>query len=221
MDPLRLLLYLSIGTVAMLIPIMIQGAWYRITASKRLVAAVLLTVAGTLGTFLMYYIENGSFGGTSFYGAVFFVPILFVPVARLLKIPYSELMDLCAPAECVMLAVMKVQCLLTGCCGGINIMSNGMTYVFPSQIVELINGLVIGALLLFMARKEENRGRLFPRYMVIYGVTRFVLNLFRRTPGAIILSLPIGNIWSLVSIAIGTVWLILLRKRSGNRADKA
>lgn len=220
MDVMRLLMYLAIGTVAMLVPVMIQGAWYQVKWSKRVLAAILLTVAGTLGTFLMYFIENQRFGGISFFGAVFFVPVLFIPVARLLGIRYDLLMDLCAPAECVMLAIMKVQCYLTNCCVGVRIISGGKEYVFPSQIAELFNGLIICVILLCMSRKYKNRGRIFPMYMVIYGVTRFILNLFRQGGTARILGLPLGNFWSLVSIAIGVVWLIWVGKKTVKEATQ-
>ena len=83
-----------------------------------MIISVLLTVSGTLGTFIWYAIESGGFGGRSFYGAVFIVPLLFIPVAYLFRIPYAKLMDLCAPAECMMLVLMKALCLMEGCCGG-------------------------------------------------------------------------------------------------------
>ena len=206
----RLLLFLLIGTVAMLIPIMLQGSWYRLNSAKRVILAVLLTIAGTLGTFLLYYVENGEFGGTSFFGAVFFVPILFIPVAKLLGIRYHALMDICAPAECMMLVVMKIQCYLTDCCSGVIFKIQGQSFTFPSQLAELTNALVICVILLLLARKEKNRGKLFPIYMIIYGATRFVLNVFRKTKIVQVLFMPFGNFWSLVSIVVGVVWLVAI-----------
>lgn len=209
----RLLLYLFIGMVAMLIPIMAQGFRYRIKNKKCFLVAFLLTIIGTFGTFLLFFVENGRFGGTSFYGAIFLVPILFIPLAYFLRSPYDELMDLCAPAECVMLAVMKIQCLTTGCCGGRQIHIFNIAFVFPSQIVELINALMIGTFLFLMSRNRKLYGRLYPWYMVIYGVSRFILNLFRNVKNMSALPIPAGNLWSIVSIVLGAVWLILLRRK--------
>lgn len=197
----------------MLVPIMIQGNWYQINRNKRLLTAVLLTVAGTLGTFLLYFIENNRIGGTSFFGAVFFVPVLFIPVARLLGLRYDLLLDLCAPAECVMLVVMKVQCLIGGCCGGRKISLAGWEFVFPSQLMELVNALIICVVLLQMSRKEKHQGRIYPWYMVIYGISRFILNIGREAWVTKEMLLPFGNIWSLVSIAVGVIWLLLIQKR--------
>lgn len=197
----------------MLIPILIQGAAYRIAVVKRFLIAVILAVAGTLGTMLLFRIENGGFGGTSFYGAVFFVPVFLFPVAYLLKMRFGELMDLCAPAECAMLVIMKIQCLLSDCCGGVEIAWNGSRFVFPSQMAELLTAVVICIVLLRMSLKEKNRGSIFPAYMVIYGVTRFVLNIFRKTGIVPHLHMPYGNFWSLVSIAIGVIWLVIVAGR--------
>lgn len=212
-----LLLYLSIGTVAMLVPIMVQGAWYQVKIGKRLLITILLTIAGTLGTFLLYYVENGKFGGTSFFGAIFLVPVLFIPVALALKVPYGRLMDLCAPAECAMLVVMKIQCLISDCCGGRLVRFNGFEFVFPSQIAELINALLLCILLLLLGRKAKNHRKLFSLYMILYGVSRFVLNLFRDVKNMTILPIPAGNFWAIVSIVVGMLWLLVLSIKSSKQ----
>ncbi len=204
---------LLIGTILMLIPVAILAIWYKVRMWKSILATFLLTAVGTVGTYIWYYFENGSLGGISFYGAVFVVPILFALLALLLRIPYGTLMDLCAPAECVMLAFMKVQCLSTGCCGGrvLGVTKAGAQIVFPSQIVELINGLMIMVALMVLGRKKPKRGDLYPMYMVIYGCTRFVLNFFRAQQSNFFLGMSPGNVWSVLSIMLGIAWLGILR----------
>ena len=211
---------LLLGTLIMLVPIAILVYAYKIPMWKSVIVSVLLVVCGVLGTYIWCYIENGTFAGRSFYGAVFIVPIFFVVVALLLRIPYGKLMDLCAPAECAMLAFMKVQCLTDGCCGGRTMcLANGSEFVFPSQIVELVNALVIMLILLWMSRNENNRGKLYPWYMIIYGVSRFVLNLFRGGTTPFALGLPAGNVWSLVSIVIGILWLRIASRRKAKQEN--
>lgn len=203
---------LLIGTVLMLIPVIILAVWYKVKIWKSVIATCLLTVAGTVGTYIWYYFENGSLGGISFYGAVFAVPVVFVLLTFLLRIPYSTLMDLCAPAECIMLAFMKVQCLTSGCCGGRVLFtdSHGVQIVFPSQIAELINGLIIMVVLMVLGRKKPNRGDLYPVYMIIYGVTRFVLNFLRAQQSDFFLGMSPGNVWSILSVMAGMAWLGVL-----------
>lgn len=214
-----LALFLSIGTVLMAVPIAFVSRKYGISLWKGLIATILLTVFGTLGTFLLYYVENGGIGGTSFYGAVFFVPAAFALVALLLRIPYGRIMDLCAVGECIMLALMKVQCQIYGCCGGRLLFTtgDGVDVYFPSQIAELVVALALFTLLLCWALKGKHRGMLYPWYLVLYGSIRFVLNIFREAWVTKEMLLPFGNIWSLVAIAIGVIWFAICRKKRGPR----
>lgn len=214
MISLKLLVYLSIGTAAMLLPIMIQGKWNNIKPLKRVVIAFILTICGTIGTYILFFIENGWIGGTSFFGAIFFVPILFLPLARLLKIPYGILLDICAPAECIMLTIMKIQCQISGCCGGREVCFMGKEFIFPSQIAEMINALIIFVILIFLAHRKNNIGKIYPLFMVVYGISRFVLNIFREVWITTDMVLPFGNIWSLLAIMVGIIWLIVIKKQN-------
>lgn len=192
----------------MLILMLIIGIKYRMNLWKCIPVAVVLTIVGTIGTYLMYFVENASFEGSSYFGAVFFVPIVFIVFSKLIKIPYGDLLDLCAPAECIMLVLMKSQCLINGCCSGrmLYLTPEGVAVMFPSQLVELINAVVLMLVLMVMALSQKWRGKIYPWYLIIYGCTRFVLNWFRFT-SPLLMGLPAGNLWSLVAIFIGVLWL--------------
>lgn len=198
----------------MLLPIAVLAKQYCIAWWKTIITSVLLTITGTAGTYIWFIIENGAFGGRSFYGAVFLVPPVFFLLAKLLRVNSGELIDLCAPAECVMLTIMKYQCMKDGCCGGKVLCTTpqGVEVIFPSQIAEAAAALLIGVILLVMARNPKNRGTLFPWYMVIYGASRFVLNLFRAEEAVFLLGMTAGNVWSILSVILGLTWLILHKK---------
>lgn len=206
---LKTILALSAGTCAMLILILIMMKLYRVRLWKGLPVAILLTVTGTVGTYIWFFVESSMFGGRSYYGAVFLVPLAFVFLAKWLHIPYGELMDFCAPAECVMLAIMKYQCLVDGCCAGKVLLSIAIdgSVIFPSQTVELVNALVLMAVLMGMAFFKKFRGKIYPWYLVLYGTTRFVLNFFRAEATPLLLCLPVGNLWSLLAVFVGVLWL--------------
>ena len=210
MPNLSVFFALGFGAIAMFVPVFFQSIWYSIKKWKSILVTVALTITGFLGTYLLFFIENGWFGGTSFYGAIFFVPIIFSIFAKIINIPFGILMNLCAPAECVMLAIMKIKCNLDGCCAGrvIHTTADGTSVVFPSQIMELIVAVIIFIALIFIAYRKKNSVILYPIYMIAYGATRFILNYFRAE--AVNNLLPIGNIWSLVAIAIGVIWLAVL-----------
>lgn len=213
---LTTIIVLSIGTALMALPMLLMAWKYRISLWKIPIVAVVLTVTGTIGTYIWFWIENGWFGGRSFFGAVFFVPIAFVLFAKVMKISYRELTDLCAPAECLMLAIMKVQCLRDGCCAGrlLYVNENGVEVLFPSQQVELINAFMVFAVLLglFLFFRKRYQGMLYPCYLILYGVSRFILNIFRAEWVTHQGLLPYGNIWSLVGIAVAVVWIFWQKK---------
>ena len=189
---------------------------------KLLIASVVLAAAGVLGAYLMFLVESGSWGGRSFYGAVFLPPLIMWLAALALRLPVSRVMDLCAPAECVMLALLKVDCVIEGCCGGRVIGYSQMTgeaIVFPSQIAELVNALVLMVILILLIRGGKIKGLAYPAYLILYGVTRFFLNLLRETT-PFILGLSAGNFWSLVSIVIGLIaWFAVRKKQSSTETS--
>ena len=216
----KLLLFLAAGTLFMFVPVLIQSRWYDVKWYKALLLTVILTVAGTLSTMIHCFVEVGEFSGISFYGAVFYVPVMFLLVAKVLRLPYGTAMDLCAPAECAMLVIMKVHCLISGCCGGRVMCVAGNTFVFPSQYVEMANAVILMLILLLMSRKGKNRGSLYPWYMVLYGCSRFVLNMFRETK-IFALGMSAGCVWSVWSVLLGTAVLVLWRRKKKQEASNS
>lgn len=215
--PTDFVISLVVGTIAMAAVMLLPRRWRAgLPMWKTLLSAAVLTVLGVLGAKLMFLIESGFWAGTSFYGAMFFPPLIMVLLALLLRVPPLALLDLCAPAECVMLAILKMQCAVNGCCVGIllTITADGTYIRFPSQIIELLNALVLMAILLWLIRKGTWQGRIYPIYMLLYGITRFILNLLRDTK-PFLLGLPAGNFWSLVAIVIALIWLRLAHPQKG------
>lgn len=212
-------IFLLVGTIAMFFPIWHIGKKRGLTLWKNVLISILLTISGTVGTLIMYFVETGGFGGISFFGAVFLVPIMFMLIAPLLKVPYREVMDQCAVGECIMLALMKIHCILGGCCKG-RILFTKADYTvirFPSREVEMAVALLIFAVLFYWFIKGKKQGQLYPWYLVIYGVLRFGLNLLREHPKDMKFPLPNGNIWSIVAIVIGVVWLLIIYYRKTDK----
>ena len=211
----RFILFLLLGTLFMMIPICIQTKWYGLRWWKSILIAFVLTVCGTLGTYLWFFAENFRIGGRSFYGAVFLVPVLFILVSFLFRIPYGNLMDLCAPAECMMLVLMKILCSVEGCCVGrvLWINQNGTALIFPSQIAESINALLLCLILMILSYRKNNQGMIYPWYLVLYGTTRFTLNFFREEWVTTRHFVPLGTIWSVLAFIIGIGILLFYKKR--------
>lgn len=110
-----------------------------------------------------------------------------------------------------MLFVMRFDCLDKGCCFGRYLPKLG--FQFPSQIAEMVVGITIMIVLIHM-HKKDRQVQLYPWYMILYGICRSVLQCFRY--GGLepwILGLSQGHLWSLISIVVGTVWLLLSKAR--------
>ena len=173
----------------MLIVMLYLRKFYQLNIWKTVMLSVILTISGTIGTKVLYWIENGSMGGVSFFGAIFFAPILMILVAVIMKISIGTVLDICAPAECMMLTLMKISCLTSGCCKGRIIGVIGDVSIrFPSQIVEMIASFILMLCLVILIKKNKYHNQIYACYMIGYGVMRFTLNWFRETTGFILKS---------------------------------
>ena len=213
---MTLVIFLIIGIALMCEIIAFQLKKYFIPMWKGIPIAVSLAISGVFGSRLWFFIENLSFDGRSFFGAIAFSPLVFLLLAKLLKIPYKEILDFIPAAGCITLALVKIQCLRDGCCEGrILYINDDHIYVrFPSQIVEMIDFLLLAVVLLIAFYKFKKRGQVFPLFLILYGVTRFVLNSFRGELVTYALGLPAGHCWSLISIIIGTIWLVVAYQKN-------
>ena len=178
---------------------------------------------GIAGLYVMYFIENGEFGGISFFGAFFFGPIgvlLSSYLVKLSKDAIEYMMDIAVPAVCIALCVNKVNCAISGCCRGyiMTVLENGQKVRFPSQLVESGVALLTMLLFIWFIRKGLLKGHLYALYMVVYGVERFILTFFR--DNSQITGLPMGQIWSLVSFVIGASYLYIRYLRRNAEREK-
>lgn len=210
-----LFLILLLCVALMYFMMSMQAKWYEIKKWKTILIAGALAITGVIGSEIWFFVENGNWGGRSFYGAIVFSPLVFWPVSKLLKIKYAEALDFVAPSGCLALALIKIQCLRDNCCVGKELYQNeNFIFVrFPSQIVEMIAFLVISAILFYMASKPKFRGKIFPWFLVTYGFARFFLDFLRETVPSYFFGLSAGSFWSLCSFAIGITVLILMRTK--------
>ena len=216
------LIFIGLGTLAMLVLSLLSADKYKIPLWKSIVLPVLLTFCGVLGAMLLSYVESGGiWGGISFYGSVLLIPILMVLVSFAIKLPYAKIMDMSAPQVCAMLAVMKVHCFVMGCCGGVYYYSEWLqrSFVFPSQIVEVVVAICIMVVLLLLSRGDMFKDRQYGVFLLIYGVIRFCLNFFRGGITPFLWIIPAGHLWSIVSVLIGIGWLIIVTKKNRETLD--
>ena len=206
----RLILYIIAAFISVFLMCIRRKKYPGVAAWKMAVVIIWVAIMGVVSIKLLYFIENGRYGGDAMFGAVFFMPIFIAPLAVLLKIPYKEIMNLYTPSQTVEFAVVKIDCYIVDCCMGKYLPSLGIQ--FPSQIADMIIGIVVTTVLLWIEHRNPNK-HLFPLYMVIFGGARFVVDWFRYVEKPWEWILPPTIIWSLLSVVIGCIWLVVLRRK--------
>ena len=153
---------------------------------------------------LMRLVEAGTWEGVSYYGALLFAPFPMLLVGLLLRVKPVDTLTMCAPAGCVTLFFLKIQCKITGCCYGriLRYLENGRLVRFPSQIVEMIVGIILLFVIMRIIQSEKQRKFVYAWFLLLYGSTRFFLNLLRDTE-PFVLGLSAGCFWSLIACIIG------------------
>jgi prolipoprotein diacylglyceryltransferase len=124
----------------------------------------------------------------------------------------GELGDYLAASIIAVCSIVKVPCLINGCCYGIEwlVDSTGNSVRFPSQIVEFCIWAMLTAWLYVKEKKGLLKNLLWPVAAIWFGIFRFLVDFMRGNPKEmqlVILGLPGGRFWSLVVALMGIVML--------------
>lgn len=186
-----------------------------------LIPVVFLAVS-LLGGKLLYIFENWEsvrangigFDGLSLFGAIFTVPLAAWLASRSKKLPFRNLLDLCALLGLTLLVCVRTGCFINGCCGGIKLWHGTRPVILPVQLVEVILDLLIAEACLYARKKANAPGAMYPVFMLGYGICRFLLE-FLRTGKKIFLIFTESQLLALVCIAIGAgmYYFLLCRKK--------
>jgi phosphatidylglycerol:prolipoprotein diacylglycerol transferase len=176
-----------------------------------------------------YYIQNpreiiGGSGLTA-YGAVLGAALGIWIYSKFSKLQFGYFADLVAPAVIVAQAVIgRIGCTVNGCCYGVKTsLPWGIVYthpdslgplgvaVHPTQVYELIFGLIVFGILLKLRGRFKPDGSLFLIYLGLYSVWRIGIDFLREgTP--FLFSLHQAQIIGIIVLAI-TIPLLALRTR--------
>lgn len=196
---------LIIGIVGMFLCTYKRKKVFSLNLWQSAMFTALLTLTGVAGAMILYLLESGSFGGVSFYGSVFLIPMLMPLFGLLFKLKPGYTMDICGPCVAIMIGCMRVNCFLSGCCGGWEICLGEFCFAWPTQTIDSIADFAIMAVLLRIEDKSPRSGKLYPMFMILYSAMRFCLEFFRDTPKDW-LHLSLGQWYAIVAIVTGLVW---------------
>jgi phosphatidylglycerol:prolipoprotein diacylglycerol transferase len=205
------------------------GLWILVGALIGARAMYLVLTPGAGPFFDMSTVLNQGLGGLSFHGGLLGGLVAGSAYIFLMKLPYWRVTDCVAPGIALGYAVTRIGCFLNGCCFGKEThLPWGMIFpdspelyartfhVHPTQLYASLMGLAMFGILLLLARGNSlgRAGRLFMVFLILEGVERFVMEIFRYPAPGDIATFTMAQKASVVIIILGIIGWNLLPKRT-------
>lgn len=176
----------------------------RLHWAAALVIAVFHTIAGVLCVKAFAVLETGfdseSVGNMSLFGGVFFMPVLYFVGAKITKRKAADVFDIFTVCMLFTLMCARINCILSGCCYGVRIWGTD-SLNWPTRELEIIFYVILMVVVGRKVKNGEGQGRIYPFYMISYGIFRFVIEWFRYAEGNSLIHR--GHIWAVISLCIG------------------
>lgn len=165
-------------------------------------------------------------GGLTLYGGILGAILAVAYVTRRKGIPFLVVADIFSPGVALGIGITRIGCFLAGCCYGMPTGCScavkfplgspawkqfGDVAVHPSQLYGSLGGFLVFGLLLLLERFSSYRGATFGRFLMLYGLSRFLIDFTRYyEPTQVMLFGWSNNQWiSLGFMAVGLVVLVL------------
>lgn len=198
---------------------------------------LLCIVGGMLGAKILYVITEWNniihsknlwsdlaYGFVVYGGIIGGILILYV-YSRFKKLNFLQYMDLIVPSVSIGQGFGRIGCLLAGCCYGretdcpIGIVfhnsefaPNGVS-LLPTQIFSSIGDFLIAGFLIWYAGKQKKDGKVISMYLILYGVGRFIVEIFRNDPRGNVGMLSTSQFISIFMVAFGAGMMYFVTHR--------
>ncbi|MCF8044528.1 MAG: prolipoprotein diacylglyceryl transferase [Desulfarculaceae bacterium] len=195
----------------------------------------IILLSGIIGARLFYVIVNFSYfredplaiiriweGGLVFYGGFILAVAGAMSYLKIRHLPFHATADVLAPGIAIGHAVGRIGCFFAGCCHGkASTLPIAVTFHHPDSLAPLDVGLhptqlysvaanfFIFLVLLFLVRIKKFHGMVFWTYVLLYSVTRYIIEIFRGDFRGQFLSLAISTSQG-ICILLFAVSLIML-----------
>ena len=206
-----------------------------------LIGAKLLLVITDFRTFMTdpsELITLARSGGV-FYGGLILAVSVALWYIRKIGLPLWTTCDVFAPGIALGHVVGRMGCFLAGCCWGratdmpwaitftdsyaaANVGTPLNVPLHPTQLYEAgAEGLIL-LLLLSTEKKGSNYpGRTFWLYMLLYAVSRFIIEFYRNDPRGVVLMFSTSQFISIVLAPLALVMLVVLARRGAPAPERA
>lgn len=165
----------------------------------------------------------------------FIAALLFsIIFMKIKKMPVLKISDIMVPALGLGIFVTRIGCFLNGCCYGVPTeMPWGMVFpqespagycfpgeaIHPAQLYSSFYGLIILGVTLLLERFKKFDGFLLFIFFILYGISRFTVDVFRYYENSMVLlqmrnfSVSVNQGISLLLIVFGVAFIIFKSKR--------
>ncbi len=212
-------LFFFLGFVGVFLYLLWVRKKYDIPAWKTVVFTVLVYSVSLVWMFVLFWIENGFWGGNNIVRIFWWLGVFVIPVSKLLKLDTMKCLDFVSPCLCLNHGIAHLGCNFAGCCHGYEsswgLYSPEAGHVcFPNQIIESVVALGIA---FFIWKREQKKGyqkRIdglsFPIMLMVFGATRFLLE-FLRDNNKVFLGISDLSIHAVTNFVMGLVFFIGIR----------
>ncbi len=180
--------------------------------------------------------------GGVFYGGLIVAVVVALWYIRRIKLPLWTTCDVFAPGIALGHVVGRLGCFFAGCCYGkptsqpwaitftnpfaaANVGTPLNTPLHPTQLYEAgIEAVILVLLLATESRGRRFAGRTFWLYMLLYSISRYVIEIYRGDPRGMVLTFSTSQFISLMLAPVAIAMLIYLSRRKEpepRRARKA
>lgn len=164
-------------------------------------------------------------GGLVYYGGLIGGSLATVWFTRRRRVPLWHIADIAAPALALGQAFGRTGCWLNGCCYGVVSEEHGQVFPslgdhlphLPTQLWEAGAALALAAFLLWWRGRRAYPGQVFTLYLLLYGVVRYVIELFRgdQERGSLLWDALSPGQWISIAAITTAVWLRFHLKDEG------
>lgn len=210
-----------------------------------------VVVAAIVGSRLFYILTNLDFfmaaplemvkiwnGGLVFYGGFIGAALVVMIYLRIYRLPLGKMADIAGLALPLGHAIGRIGCFFAGCCYGKTCGSDipwGVTFrhpdslaplyvqIHPTQLYSSLSNFFIFLVVFSLRRHKQFQGQLFWIYVLIYGINRSIIEIFRGDDRGTMLfdTLSIAQVIGIGSAGAALLMLIVLGRKhrlSGNNA---
>lgn len=199
---------------------------------------ILCLIGGLLGAKILYVITefksiiNSTFTFQDFttgfvvYGGIIGGLLSIYVYCRIKKLDFIKYMDLIIPSVPLGQGFGRLGCLLAGCCYGRETTSAiGITFrnspfapnnvsLFPTQIISSLGDFAIMGILLYAASRKPKEGIVTSLYFILYGIGRFIVEIFRNDPRGVVGTLSTSQFISIFIVLLGIFLMWRSRKKA-------